>query len=127
MTNQLKDKLAMLPEAPGIYKMLDSRGDIIYIGKSKCLKSRVISYFANNPNWEKAKKMAPFIYDLEYVVTDTHLEAMLLECELIKRIKPHFNVSMKHDERYVYLKVGKTEQARPLYVVHTLESDYLVL
>lgn len=99
-------KLSEIPELPGIYQMLDSKGNIIYIGKSKCLKKRVRSYFVESPHWDKAKKMASFIYDIHYTVTDTHLEAMLLECEMIKQIKPHFNALMKNDERYVYLTVA---------------------
>lgn len=105
ISEQIKTKLAILPKSPGIYKMLDSDGAIIYIGKSKCLKNRVYSYFVPSPKWEKVKKMTPFIFDIEFEVTDTHLEAMLLECEMIKRIKPYFNVQMKNDSRYAYLKV----------------------
>ena len=108
----LWDRLKELPELPGVYQMLDSKGSIIYIGKSKCLKKRVYTYFVKNPKWEKAQKMAPLIYDIRYIVTDTHLEAMLLECELIKREKPHFNVLMKNDEKYVYLTVsGRGQQS----------------
>lgn len=108
----LWNRLKELPELPGVYQMLDSKGSIIYIGKSKCLKKRVHTYFVENPKWEKAQKMAPLIYDIRYIVTDTHLEAMLLECELIKREKPHFNVLMKNDEKYVYLTVsGQGQQS----------------
>lgn len=106
----LWNRLKELPELPGVYQMLDSKGSIIYIGKSKCLKKRVHTYFVENPKWEKAQKMAPLIYDIRYIVTDTHLEAMLLECELIKREKPHFNVLMKNDEKYVYLTVSGQRQ-----------------
>lgn len=99
----LSKKLKEIPELPGIYQMLDSKGRIIYIGKSKCLKKRVHSYFVESPVWEKAAKMAPLICDINYIVTDTHLEAMLLECEMIKTVKPLFNTLMKNDERYVFL------------------------
>ena len=99
-------KLSDIPELPGIYQMLDSKGCIIYIGKSKCLKKRVYSYFVESPRWEKAKKMVPFIHDINHIVTDTHLEAMLLECKMIKQVRPHFNALMKNDERYVYLTVA---------------------
>lgn len=102
----LWEKLKTIPESPGIYQMLDIKGHIIYIGKSKCLKKRVHSYFVESPKWDKAKKMAPFIYDINYIVTDTHIEAMLLECEMIKSKKPYFNVLMKNDKRYVYLNVA---------------------
>lgn len=106
MNSQIKDKIDNMPEVPGIYKMLDAKGVIIYIGKSKCLKKRVKSYFVASPKWEKARKMAPFIHDIEYIETDTHLEALLLECQLIKEVQPLFNVQMKNDGRYVYVKIA---------------------
>jgi excinuclease ABC subunit C len=100
-----KDKLSQIPKQPGIYKMLDANGNIIYIGKSKCLRNRVQSYFVKNPKWEKVTRMVSMIKDIEYMVTDTHLEARLLECTLIKDIKPRFNAQMKNDGRYFYIKV----------------------
>ncbi|WP_042352915.1 GIY-YIG nuclease family protein [Bacillus massiliigorillae] len=122
LTKVLQDKLSNLPDCPGIYKMLDASGSIIYIGKSKCLKKRVKSYFVESPKWEKVIKMQPFIKDLEIVITDTHLEAMLLECKLIKEIQPYFNVQMKNDNRYVYAKVGMDERSAPLSVVYQREE-----
>lgn len=124
----IREKVKEIPELPGIYQMLDSEGRIIYIGKSKCLKKRVQSYFIDSPAWEKAVKMAPLIYDINYIVTDTHLEAMLLECEMIKSRKPYFNAAMKNDERYVYLtfsnekgeKSGKKE--KPLKITAEREE-----
>ncbi len=112
----IQKKLQQLPEAPGVYKMLNDENNIIYIGKSKCLKKRVSSYFVAEPAWEKAKTMAHFIRDIDYIVTDTHLEAMLLECLLIKKIRPYFNVIMKHDDRYVYLGLGSDRRKNPLNV-----------
>ena len=106
----IRKKLKEIPELPGIYQMLDSEGRVIYIGKSKCLKKRVQSYFVESPVWEKAVKMAPLIYDINYIVADTHLEAMLLECEMIKSRKPHFNTAMKNDERYVYLTLSNVKR-----------------
>lgn len=106
VTDHISEKLKSIPELPGIYKFYNADGIIIYIGKSKCLKKRVRSYFAKTPKWEKVKKLVCFIHDIEYIVTDTHLEARLLECELIKTVKPHFNSQMKNDQRYVYLKVA---------------------
>lgn len=115
-------KLKDIPELPGIYQMIDSKGNIIYIGKSKCLKKRVHSYFVESPKWEKAQKMAPFIYDIRYIVTDTHLEAMLLECEMIKNRKPYFNTLMKNDERYVYLILSDQKKGKPLTVAYAREQ-----
>ena len=119
----LEYKIKQIPELPGVYKMLDRKGNIIYIGKSKCLKKRVATYFINNPKWEKAKKMVPLIYDIEYIITDTQLEAMLLECKLIKEIKPHFNVQMKNDERYVYIKIEDNHKKLPLSIVYNREEN----
>lgn len=117
----LKEKLNRVPAAPGVYKMLDDTGRIIYIGKSKCLNKRVKSYFVPNPKWDKARIMKVFIKDIEVIVTDTHLEAMLLECELIKDIKPFFNVKMKNDKRYAYLKLSDDVRSQPIHV--TLEKE----
>lgn len=114
ISDELKAKLVSLPDAPGVYKMLNAKGTIIYIGKSKCLKKRVKSYFVPSPKWEKAVKMQPFIHDICYEVTDTHLDAMLLECRLIKEIQPYFNVLMKWDKKYAYIKPSKIPSKPPL-------------
>lgn len=122
MNKQLEQKLKTLPEAPGIYQMLDKKGKIIYIGKSKCLKNRVRSYFVPLPAWEKAKEMAPFIEDIKIIVTDTHLEAMILECSRIKEIKPYFNSMMKNDARYSYLTLEDNYRRNPLKITATREK-----
>lgn len=116
-TNLIKDKLKQIPKHPGIYKMLDSRGNIIYIGKSKCLQNRVRSYFVTAPKWEKVNRMVSMINDIEYIVTDTHLEARLLECSLIKEYKPRFNAQMKNDQRYFYIRVENYNRYNPLSIV----------
>jgi excinuclease ABC subunit C len=123
LSDAMKDKLKQIPELPGIYKMLDSGRNIIYIGKSICLKKRVKSYFTGSPKWEKVNRMVSLIKDIEYVVTDTHLEARLLECELIKFHQPYFNAQMKNDKRYIFIKVEPYNQFRPLSVVANRESD----
>lgn len=122
MNEKIQKKLKNLPEAPGVYRMLDESGRIIYIGKSKCLKKRVNSYFVPNPKWEKAEKMVRFIHDLEYTVMDTHLEAQLLECKLIKEIQPYFNVQMKNDRKYFYLKIESDYRKNPLKQVYEKED-----
>jgi excinuclease ABC subunit C len=123
LSEKLKERLHTLPELPGVYKMLDSQGNIIYIGKSKCLKKRVKSYFVNSPKWEKVNKLVRFIEDIEYEVTDTHLEARLLECELIKNRKPSFNSQMKHDKNYVYLKVDEFNNHSSLSIILDREDN----
>lgn len=112
----IRETINKLPKLPGIYKMIDSNGNIIYIGKSKCLKNRVNSYFTKNHTFEKIKKMVSLIDSIEYTVTDTHLEARLLECMLIKDVKPHFNSQMKHDQGYVYLTLEDKNKNQPLSI-----------
>lgn len=105
MEKTLRDKLNNIPELPGIYKMIDSNGRIIYIGKSICLKKRVKSYFTGSSKLGKVERMVGLIKDVEYKVMDTHLEARLEECKLIKELKPIFNSQYKNHNKYVYLKV----------------------
>lgn len=119
----LAQKINSIPMLPGIYKMLDPSGRIIYVGKSISLKNRVRSYFTDNPKWSKVEKMVSFIDDIEYIVTDTHLEAILLECKLIKKIKPMFNTQLKNDEKYVYLKVEDFNIYNPLSIVNSREYN----
>ncbi len=111
------EKLKQIPKLPGIYKMLDSQGVIIYIGKSKCLQKRVRSYFVKTPAWDKVNRMITMIRDIEYVTTDTHLEARLLECSLIKEYKPRFNAQMKNDKNYFFIKVENYNKYNPLSVI----------
>lgn len=120
---KLKKKLDGLPEKPGVYQMRDALGRIIYVGKSKCLKNRVKSYFVPEPKWEKVNKMIPYISDFTYIITDTHLEARLLECEMIKEVRPYFNVMMKDDHLYVYLKLREYNTSNPLGVTYVHEAD----
>ncbi len=117
----LKQKIKLIPELPGVYQMLDSHRNIIYIGKSKCLKKRVQSYFTASPKWEKVTFMVSAIKDIDYIVTDTHLEARLLECKLIKEHKPRFNAQMKNDQNYFFLKIEASNLARPITI--TAERD----
>lgn len=121
--NSLKNKIKDIPQLPGVYKMLDQNNHIIYIGKSKCLKKRVQSYFVNSPKWEKVSKMVTMIKDIDYIVTDTHLEARLLECDLIKHFQPRFNAQMKNDQRYIYIKVNSYNPHNVLSLVTDRDID----
>jgi len=120
--SHLEKKLNQIPSLPGIYKMLDSSGQIIYVGKSICLKKRVKSYFTKSPKQPKIERMIFFIDDIDYIVTDTHLEARLLECQLIKELKPYFNSQMKNDRRYFYLKVTHSSHSKGLSIVPERED-----
>lgn len=119
----LRDKIQSIPEKPGIYKMKDSHGDIIYIGKSKCLNKRVKSYFQSNHEWEKIKRLVFNIQDIDIIVTDTHFEAQLLECAMIKRYKPIYNSQFAKDKNYVYLKIEENSE-RPLSIIYNRDGIY---
>ena len=101
-----KYELKQLPEKPGVYMMVDSLGNIIYIGKAKNLKNRVSQYFNNQKDRApKVVEMIRHIHTLKYVVTDTELDALIEECRLIKEIKPRYNKQMKNDKKYSYIKI----------------------
>ena len=106
----LKDKAKNLKEIPGVYLMKDSSDLVIYVGKSKNLKSRVSSYFGNRNNRSsKVEKLIKNIKDFEYIYTDTELEALLLEKDMIDRYKPTYNRLLKNVERYPYVCVTLNE------------------
>ena len=107
---QLEDKLKLLPDRPGVYIFRDAAGKIIYIGKALSLKNRVRSYFqarASQP--PKTRLMVERIADLDYIVTDSEVEALILEQNLIKENRPYYNVLLKDDKSYPYLKVTLEE------------------
>jgi excinuclease ABC subunit C len=106
----LKDKINKLPSTPGVYLMKDSLNSTIYVGKSKNLKNRVGSYFINSKSHSpKIVKLVKNIKDFEYILTDTEFEAFMLECKLIKEIKPIYNRIMKNPLSYCYIKISITE------------------
>ncbi|ADL50969.1 GIY-YIG nuclease family protein [Clostridium cellulovorans] len=103
----LKEKIKGLPSVPGVYLMKDSLENIIYIGKSKNLKNRVSSYFQNSKNHSsKVIRLVQNLKDFDYIITDTEFEAFILECKLIKEIKPPYNRLMKSPMSYSYIQVA---------------------
>lgn len=105
-----KDKAKNLPTSPGVYLMKDSRGSIIYVGKSKNLRNRVSSYFLNSKNHSnKVKKLVHHLTDFDYILTDTEFEAFMLECKLIKQIQPLYNRLMKTPQSYTYIAIRMDE------------------
>jgi len=111
MVSLVKEKLALLPDKPGVYLMKDGKGNIIYVGKAKILKNRVRSYF-NGSHDGKTQKLVSEIADFEYIITSSNLEALLLECNLIKKHSPRYNVLLKDDKTYPYIKLTKEEHPR---------------
>ncbi len=104
-TEKVAEKLKTLPAKPGVYQYFDANGRIIYVGKAVNLRNRVRSYFHASVDSTKTERLVAEIADLEWIITDTELEALLLESNLIKRHKPRFNIRLKDDKRYPYIKV----------------------
>ena len=96
--------------------MKDKNDGVVYIGKSKNLKSRVKSYFTKGEKPEKIIKMVHNLKDVDWIVTDTHMEAQILECAMIKKLKPIYNVQFKNHQNYFYLNVGTDSRKKPLLV-----------
>lgn len=101
----LKEKVSKLPLLPGVYKMLDAYGNIIYIGKAKALKNRVSSYFLNTSKPEKVQQMVENVYDFDYIVCPSELEALQLESNLIHQNMPFYNILLKDGKAFPYLKI----------------------
>ena len=105
----LEDELKKLPDKPGVYIMHDKQDTIIYVGKAKVLKNRVRQYFQSNKNHSaKVVQMVSHIAYFEYIVTDSELEALVLECNLIKEHRPKYNTMLKDDKSYPFIKVTVT-------------------
>lgn len=104
--DQLRAKANSLVEKPGVYLMKNKQKDIIYIGKAKRLKNRVVSYFRQNKGHnEKVRKMVSMVDDFEYIVTDSEFEALVLECSLIKQYSPKYNILLKDSKGYHYVQI----------------------
>lgn len=120
----LQEQLKILPEKPGVYIMKDSHEEIIYIGKAVSLKNRVRQYFQSSKNHSiKVKSMVKQIADFEYIVTDSELEALILECNLIKKHRPRYNVLLKDDKTYPYIKVTLQETYPRILITRRLVKD----
>ncbi|MDF2614276.1 MAG: Excinuclease subunit domain protein [Clostridia bacterium] len=108
---ELRQQAKVLPSLPGVYMMKDRLGNIIYVGKSKELKKRVKTYFGKVPKESsKIKRLVAHIDHFDYTVTDTELDALLLECRLIKKLKPIYNTLLKNDKRYRFIKINKNAE-----------------
>ena len=117
-------KKITVPSHPGIYLMKDSKGKIIYIGKAKNLKNRVNSYFTKNQNY-KTQKLVEKILDIEFVLTDNESEAFLLESNMIKQYRPVFNIELKDQQRYTYLRLTNEKYPRLLVARRTRGGKFL--
>ncbi|PGZ58499.1 excinuclease ABC subunit C [Bacillus cereus] len=121
MHEHLKEKLAILPDQPGCYLMKDKQGTIIYVGKAKVLKNRVRSYFTGSHDG-KTLRLVGEIVDFEYIVTSSNLEALILELNLIKKHDPKYNIQLKDDKTYPFIKITAEKQPR-LLITRNVKKD----
>ncbi len=124
ITLELQEKLASLPPKPGCYLYKDDSGRVIYVGKAVNLRNRVRSYFQRSANLTiKTHRLVQAVRDLEYMVVATELEALVLECNLIKKHQPHYNVRLRDDKQYPYLCVTTSEPFPRLILTRRVRSD----
>ncbi len=122
--DKIKQQLKTLPKQSGVYIMKDKYGNIIYVGKAKVLKDRVTSYFrAFHSHSIKTQTMVANIYEFDYIITDTEMEALILEANLIKKHLPKFNVMLKDDKQYPFIRVTVKEKYPRVFMTRNLVKD----
>ncbi len=119
----IAEKLKLLPSSPGVYIMLDAEGTVIYVGKARVLKNRVRQYFQHTQKPVKVQAMVDCISDFQYVVTPTEVDALALENTYIKKYKPKYNILLKDDKTYPYIKVHTREEFPRISVTRRLKKD----
>ncbi|MBR4014746.1 MAG: excinuclease ABC subunit UvrC [Anaerotignum sp.] len=120
----IAEELKKLPQKPGVYLMKDADHHVIYVGKAVNLRNRVRQYFQSSRNQTaKTRSMVPHIREFEYIVTDSEMEALILECNLIKKYHPYYNIMLKDDKTYPYIKVTVQEMFPRIFVTRRVEKD----
>ena len=117
------EELKKLPDKPGVYVMRNKNNEIIYVGKAISLKNRVRQYFRKNEKTARIEKMVSLIDHFEYIVVDNEAEALILECNLIKKNKPKFNVLLKDDKTYPYIKIDLKSDYPGVYITRRITND----
>lgn len=119
----IKEKLKLLPDSPGVYIMLDKYGNVIYVGKARVLKNRVRQYFHNTPKPQKVMQMVANIADFNYIITNSEIDALALENNLIKKYKPKYNILLKDDKTYPYIKADMRDRFPSFYITRKIKKD----
>ncbi len=119
----IREKLKLLPDSPGVYIMLDGYKNVIYVGKARVLKNRVRQYFHSSEKPEKVTKMVQNIADFNYIITNTEIDALALENTLIKKYKPKYNILLKDDKTYPYIKANLKEEFPNFSITRKIKKD----
>lgn len=121
---KIQDILKTLPDDPGVYIMKDESGEVIYVGKAKNLKNRVRQYFHSHKNHSsKVIAMVRKIRDIQYIIVDSEMEALILEANLIKKHRPHYNILMKDDKQYPYVRIDRQDPYPRVQIVRKVKKD----
>ncbi|MDL2237448.1 excinuclease ABC subunit UvrC [Christensenellaceae bacterium OttesenSCG-928-K19] len=123
MNEKIKKRIKNLPTTPGVYIMRNADGDVIYVGKARVLKNRVRQYFTNEQQLAKVAAMVSRVDDFEYIITDTELEALILEGNLIKQYRPYYNILLKDDKQFPYIRIDLNEAYPRVEVVRSVKKD----
>lgn len=121
--SDLKEKLKLLPDSPGVYIMLDKEGTVIYVGKARVLKNRVRQYFHTSEKPVKVRSMVENIADFSYIVAPSEVDALALENTLIKKYKPKYNILLKDDKTYPYIKIHTREEFPHISITRRIKKD----
>ncbi len=123
MNDVIRDKLKLLPDSPGVYRMYNSLGEIIYVGKAVNLKNRVRQYFQNTAKAPKVAAMVSNIADFEFTITESEAEALNLECNMIKQNRPRYNVLLKDDKAFPYVRIDYSKDFPRPEIVRRIKKD----
>ena len=124
INDKIEKALAVLPDKPGVYLMHDSTDRVIYVGKAKNLNNRVHSYFRSSGRHSvKVEALVSHVEDIETIVTDSEIEALMLECNLIKKYRPRYNIMLRDDKSYPYLKVTLQDEFPRMYITRRVIKD----
>ena len=124
INDKIEKALAVLPNKPGVYLMHDQNGRVIYVGKAKNLNNRVHSYFRSSGRQSvKVATLVSHVEDIETIMTDSEIEALILECNLIKKYKPRYNIMLRDDKTYPYLKITLQEEFPRMYITRRVVKD----
>lgn len=119
----IRDKLNGLPKTPGVYIMKNAAGEVIYVGKAVALKNRVSNYFNNSKKDSKTAALVAQTADFDYILTETEIEALILECNMIKRYSPYYNILLRDDKHYPYIRIDMRERFPRISVTRRVEND----
>lgn len=121
--DEIREKLITLPKTPGVYLMKNAKGTIIYVGKAVALKNRVSGYFQNAKKDAKTAAMVAEVVDFDYILTQTEIEALILECNMIKRYSPYYNIMLRDDKHYPYIRINFNDKFPRVCVTRRVKND----